>query len=116
MKMVGGVETKMFPIGALANALGVSVQSIRHWARKGYIPQAPYRLPANMVVQGEKVSGRRLYTEPIIEATVEVFEKYGLLGKPRIEWSEYRHVSVEITEAWSRVINQTRTNNQSRSN
>lgn len=104
-KMVNGVETKMFPIGALANALGVSTQSIRHWTRKGYIPLAPYRLPANMVVKGEKVSGRRLYTEPIIEATVEAFEKRGLLGRPRIEWKNHPDLPIEIQERWVEIVN-----------
>jgi hypothetical protein len=108
-KVINGVETKMYPIGALANALGVSVQSIRHWTRSGYIPAAPYRLPANMVIKGEKVSGRRLYTEPLIEAVVAAFEKRGLLGKPRIEWSKHSDLPIEIKETWSRIVNQTTT-------
>ena len=107
-KMIHGVETKMYPIGALASALGVSVQSIRYWTRKGYLPMAPYRLPANMVVQGEKVAGRRLYTEPLIEATVELFEKYGVLGALRMEWKELTALSIEIQEAWTRIINQSK--------
>lgn len=105
MKTVNGVETPMFPIGALANALGVSTQSIRHWTRKGYLPLAPYRLPANMVVKGEKVSGRRLYTQAIIEATVAAFEKRGLLGKPRIEWKNHSDLPIEIQELWIEIVN-----------
>lgn len=107
LKPLRGVETKMYPIGALANALGVSVQSIRHWTRMGYIPSAPYRLPANMVIKGEKVSGRRLYTEPLIDAAVAAFEKRGLLGKPRIEWSKHPDLPIEITETWTRITNPT---------
>lgn len=107
IKLINGAETKMYPIGALANALGVSVQSIRHWTRSGYLPSAPYRLPSNMVINGKKVSGRRLYTEPLIEAVVASFERRGLLGKPRIEWSNHSDLPIEIKESWSRIINQT---------
>ena len=103
IKTVKGVEMKMFPIGALANALGTSVPSLRNWTRKGYIPLAPYRLPANMIVAGEKVAGRRLYTEPMIEAAVEAFEKRGLLGKPRIEWKKHPDLAIEIQEAWTHI-------------
>lgn len=114
-KMIRGVEMKMYPIGAFANALGVSVQSIRHWTRSGYLPSAPYRLPANMVIKGEKVSGRRLYTEPLIEAVVAAFEKRGLLGKPRIEWSKHRDLPIEIAETWSQLTkNPTITNSRSK--
>jgi hypothetical protein len=112
LKTINGVETKMYAIGSLANALGVSVQSIRHWTRKGYMPAAPYRLPSNMIIKGEKVSGRRLYTAPLIEAAVAAFEKRGLLGKPRIEWSKHPDLPIEIKEQWSRIVknpNQTTT-------
>jgi hypothetical protein len=103
-KLIKGTDMKMYPIGALANALGTSVQSIRHWTRSGYIPAAPYRLPSNMVIKGEKVSGRRLYTEPLIDAAIAAFEERGLLGKPRIEWSKHRDLSIEIKETWSRLV------------
>jgi len=58
-----------------------------------------------MVVKGEKVAGRRLFTEPIIEATVAAFEKRGLLGKPRIEWKNHSDLSIEIQEAWTAIVN-----------
>lgn len=112
IKVIKGVETKMYPVGALANALGVSVQSIRHWTNKGYIPAAPFRLPSNMVVKGQKVSGRRLYTEALIDAAVEAFERRGLLGKPRITWSKHRDLSIEIKESWSRILNEQPTTGQ----
>jgi hypothetical protein len=104
-KMVNGEEMKMYPIGALANALGVSVQTIRYWTNKGYLPMAPYRLPSNMVVRGEKVAGRRLYTEAIIEATVEVFEKHGVLGALRINWADKPDLRIEVVEAWQKILN-----------
>lgn len=108
-KLLNGVETKMYPIGALASALGVSVQSIRYWTQIGYIPPAPYRLPSNMILNGAKVAGRRLYTEPLIEAVVAAFEKRGLLGKSRIEWTKNSDLPIEIRETWSHIFNQSTT-------
>lgn len=116
IKVINGAETPMYPIGAFATALGVSVQSIRHWTRMGWIPTAPYRLPSNMVVKGEKVSGRRLYTEAMIESVMEAFEKRGLLGKPRIEWSKHTDLSIEIKETWSRLVQQSNRSTTTRSN
>ena len=55
------------------------------------------------VINGKKVSGRRLYTEPLIDAVVAAFEKRGLLGKPRIEWAKHSDLPIEIRESWSRI-------------
>jgi hypothetical protein len=107
IKVIHGVEYRMYTVGALANALGVSVSSIRDWTRKSHLPVAPYRLPSNMVLNGTKVAGRRLYTEPMIEAAVASFEKRGLLGLPRIEWAKHSDLPIEIREAWSRIFHQT---------
>jgi len=110
-KVIHGVEMQMYPVGALANALGVSAQTIRYWTRMGFFPKAPYRLPANMILNGEKVSGRRLYTAPLIEAAVAAFEKRGLLGATQVRWAtKYPDLSIEIREAWSHIFNQTTTN------
>jgi hypothetical protein len=87
VKKIKGEEVKVYAVGALADALGVSAPAIRSWIRKGYIPQSPYRLPSNMVVQGEKVAGRRLYTAEYIESAVEVFRRNGILGQTRIMWT-----------------------------
>jgi hypothetical protein len=107
IKQINGVDTKMYAIGAIADAMGVSTSTIRHWTRKGYLPLAPYRLPSNMIVKGEKVAGRRLYTEPLIDAAVAAFEKRGLLGKPRIEWSLHSDLPIEIREEWTRIVKRT---------
>jgi hypothetical protein len=104
IKHFNGKDRKMFTIGAMAQALGVSVPAIRKWIKLGYIPQAPYRLPSNMVVAGEKAAGRRLYTEEIIDATVDVFQRNGILGKTRIVWEKHPRVPIEIVEAWDKII------------
>lgn len=103
LKTIRGQEVKVYSVGALASALGVSTPAIRSWIRKGYIPQSPYRLPSNMVVQGEKVAGRRLYTAEYINAAVEVFKRHGVLGQTRIMWANHSDISMEVLEAWQKI-------------
>jgi hypothetical protein len=105
-KWLKGKETRMYPVGALATALGVSVQTVRRWSTQGKIPQAPFRLAANMMIDGRKVPGRRYYTQPLIEAVVDVFTERGIIGQGRIVWDEHEDVPIEIHEKWTRIINQ----------
>jgi hypothetical protein len=102
VKTVGGAERRFFPIGALADALHVSVETIRHWVKKGQIPNAPYRLSTS-IVHGKKHPGRRLYTEPMIDATVKAFASRGLLDAQRIEWKKHHDLTIELHETWSRI-------------
>jgi hypothetical protein len=103
LKNMDGEEVRMYTIGSLADALGVSVPTVRAWTKNGYIPQAPFRLPSNMLVQGEKVAGRRLYTEALIDSLIHIFEKHNLLGQHRIVWKNHPEVPIEIFETWSRL-------------
>lgn len=106
LKTINGQEVRMYTIGALATALGVSVPAIRKWIKLGYLPQAPYRLPSNMVVNGQKVSGRRLYTEETIQAVVDIFEEEGVLGSSRIDWGSHEEIPIKVIEAWQDLLNQ----------
>jgi DNA-binding transcriptional MerR regulator len=65
------VEAQVFTIGALAKALGCSVQVIRLWESKGIIPETPLR----------GSGGDRLYTAEFIEMVAEVLEQKGRLGR-----------------------------------
>lgn len=103
IKFMGGKQVEMFTIGALANALGRPVVTIRLWTRKGYIPQAPYRLPDVVLEDGSKQKGRRLYTRALIEATVEAFSSRGLIGSARVEWNQHRDLSIELLESWTKI-------------
>jgi hypothetical protein len=47
--------------------------------------------------------GRRLYTRSMIETVIEMFGKAGLLHIKRIEWTEHRHLTNEIAEAWDKI-------------
>lgn len=106
MKFMGGKQVEMFTIGALAKALERPVVTIRLWTRKGYIPQAPYRLPDKVLEGGTKQKGRRLYTRALIEATVEAFQNRGLIGSARVEWSRHRDLSIELLEKWTKIHDQ----------
>ena len=98
-----GRDLEMFTIGALANALGRPVITIRAWIKEGYLPAAPYRLPTVKNVKGEDHAGRRLYSRAMVEKLVEIFTSAGLLEVKRIEWSLHRQLPQEIAEAWNTI-------------
>ena len=102
MKTLGGKETEVFTLSALAHALEKSLVTIRLWERKGYIPRAPYRLRAK-TLQGKKTGGNRVYTRSLIEATVEEFAKRGLLGTARVEWNQHEDLTEALIKRWKEV-------------
>jgi hypothetical protein len=98
-----GKDIELFTIGAVASALGRPVITIRAWLKEGYLPAAPYRLPAKKNINGEDHQGRRLYSRAMVEKVVEMFDKSGLLYVKRIDWDSNRQLSLEIAEAWSQI-------------
>jgi hypothetical protein len=98
-----GKDVEMFTIGALAEALGRPVITIRTWIKEGYLPASPYRLPSKKNIRGEDQMGRRLYTRSMIEIVIELFEKAGLIYIKRIEWAENKQLTNEIAEAWDKI-------------
>jgi len=44
-----GKDMEFYTIGALAQALGRPVITIRQWIKTGYLPPSPYRLPTNVL-------------------------------------------------------------------
>lgn len=98
-----GRDLEMFTIGALADALGRPVITIRAWLKEGYLPASPYRLPTKKNVRGEDQAGRRLYSRAMIEKVVELFSLAGLLEVKRIDWSLHRQLSNEIASAWNEI-------------
>jgi hypothetical protein len=99
IKVVKGVETELFTVGALAAALEKKIVTIRMWEKKGYIPGAPYRLRSK-IVQGKKVNGNRVYTRELIEILIEEFSRRGLLGTARVEWSQHQDLTDAIVARW----------------
>jgi len=103
-----GKEVEMYTLGSLAEALGRPIVTIRLWMKEGNLPSSPYRLPATKDKNGQQRQGRRLYTKPMIEATVEIFSKNGLLHKSRVDWKLHRNLTREIDEAWTKIrVNET---------
>lgn len=105
IKLVKGVETELFTIGALALALEKQIVTIRLWEKKGYIPGAPYRLRSKEL-NGKKVNGNRVYPRRLIEIAIEEFEVRGLLGTARVEWSKHENLTDAIVSRWKIELKQ----------
>ena len=106
IKLVKGVETELFTISALAQALEKQVVTIRLWEKKGYLPGAPYRLRSKSL-NGKKVNGNRVYTRPLIEIAIEEFSRRGLLGSARVEWSKNQSLTDDIVRRWKQQTENT---------
>jgi len=104
-KLPNGKTVELYSVGALCQALGRPVVTVRLWERKGYIPRAPYRLKS-MIVDGVKKPGWRMYSKAMIEETVKQFHARGLIGAPRVDWNRHPELSIELTEAWKKIHDQ----------
>ncbi len=102
IKTLGGIETEVFTIGALALALEKTIVTIRLWERKGYIPRAPYRLRSK-TLKGEKTGGNRVYTRALIESSIDEFNRRGLLGSARVEWSQHEDLTEALVKRWKDI-------------
>ena len=101
-KTLGGKETEVFTINALAKALEKSIVTVRLWERKGYIPRAPYRLRSKVLNNG-KTGGNRVYTRALIEVAIEEFSKRGLIGAERVEWSNLEDLTDALVMRWKEI-------------
>lgn len=102
IKTLGGKETEVFTIGALAQALEKTIVTIRLWERKGYIPRAPYRLRSK-TLKGQKTGGNRVYTRSLIEAAVDEFAKRNLIGSARVEWGQHEDLTEALVKRWKEL-------------
>ena len=98
-----GNPVEMFTIGAVADALGRPIRTIRMWISEGYLPASPYRLPSSKNYKGEDHAGYRLYSRAMVEKVIELLDSAGLLYVKRIDWSANRQLSIEIAEAWNQI-------------
>lgn len=101
-KLPSGELHEFYQVGALAQALGRPLVTVRYWIKEGYLPQAPYRLSDKETKNGEKMRGRRLYSRAQIEKAVELFGKAGVLDKTRIQWPN-QQLTNAIAEAWDSI-------------
>jgi hypothetical protein len=83
-KLPSGELHEFYQVGALAQALGRPLVTIRYW------------------INGEKMRGRRLYSRAQIEKAVELFAKAGIMDKTRIQWPN-QQLTNAIAEAWDSI-------------
>jgi len=102
IKTLGGKETEVYTIGALAQALEKTIVTVRLWERKGYIPRAPYRLRSK-TLKGQKTGGNRVYTRSLIEAAIDEFAKRNLLGSARVEWNQHEDLTEALLKRWKEL-------------
>lgn len=101
VKVHRGERTEFFFPNALARALGKSVESIRLWERRGYIPKAPFRLPGYTDAKGVRHPGKRVYTRELIQIAIEEFGSRDLLGAARVEWRKHDDLTIALFERWN---------------
>jgi hypothetical protein len=72
-KYLRGEEVEMFPVGALAAAVGVTPKAIYKWERLRILPPSRFRTqpPKQSPIPEKTPAGRRLYTRAQIEAVIE---------------------------------------------
>lgn len=99
-----GKEIDLFTIGALSQALGRPVVTLKLWMNEGHLPTSPYRLPTKTDKLGRERQGRRLYSRSMIESAIRIFTKFGVLHVKRIDWVKYREVTEEIAKAWEQSL------------
>jgi hypothetical protein len=100
---LAGRRVHLYRISALATALSKSEITIRSWIRAGYLPNAPIRLPAADATDDKKRGSHRMFTREMIQSAVDLFDKHGLLGVPRVEWSLHKDLPEEILAAWRTI-------------
>jgi hypothetical protein len=99
-----GKDIDLFTIGALSQALGRPVVTLKLWMNEGHLPTSPYRLPTKTDKLGRERQGRRLYSRSMIESAISIFTKFGVLHVKRIDWVKYREVTEEIAKAWEQSL------------
>lgn len=98
-----GRQLEFYTIGSLAKALNSTIPTLRQWMQRNKLPESPYRLPPKVDKLGREVKGRRLYSKEMVEVTVELFSKAGLLGSDRINWTLHQSLTSKIAEAWETI-------------
>jgi len=101
-----GQDVEMFTLGALAQALGRPIVTVRTWGMLGYLPTPPYRLADVVDKNGDIRKGRKLYSRAMVEAAVELFTQHGLLELDRIEWSDHLQVPHKLATMWEEIKKQ----------
>lgn len=94
------IDLEMFPIGALAKALGRDSVTMRAWIRKGWLPKAQFQTHPLPGTRGD--AGRRLWTRAQIEGIVAIAQEEGLLNEhpPRIQQTRFTERVMAGWKGW----------------
>jgi DNA-binding transcriptional MerR regulator len=84
-------KENMYTIGVLAHAVHLTVVTLSHHERKGYLPRTPFR--------GSSVK-RRLYTKPMIDVVLKAFEARPSGIRGRKAWKEFY---AEVDKGWDKL-------------
>jgi DNA-binding transcriptional MerR regulator len=84
-------KENMYTIGVLAQAVHLTVVTLSHHERKGYLPRTPFR--------GSSVR-RRLYTKPMIDVVLKAFESRAGGIRGRKAWKEFY---AEVLTGWTKI-------------
>lgn len=84
-----GVETKLYNIGVVAEAIGRTSQTIRKWEVGGVIPPTPF-----------KQKGKRLYSTEHIDAIVKCAESTRIMQGSKTSQSSF---SEKLYEEFQKV-------------
>lgn len=84
-------KENMYTIGVLALRVQLTVVTLSHHERKGYLPRTPFR--------GSSVR-RRLYTKPMIDIVCKAFEARPSGIRGRKAWKEFY---AEVDKGWEKL-------------
>lgn len=84
-------KEKVYTIGVLAHAVHLTVVTLSHHERKGYLPRTPFR--------GSSVR-RRLYTKPMIDVVLKAFESRPSGIRGRKAWKVFYN---EVLSGWTKL-------------
>ena len=92
----------MFPVGALAAAIGVSPKAIYKWERLRILPPSRYRTqpPKESPIPEKTPAGRRLYTRPQIEAVIEAAHEARVPFRPKQPRPDWKLFTALVVRSW----------------
>jgi hypothetical protein len=94
---IAGRPCTLLTIGHLAQALGRTTWTVRHWTRIGLLPQAPFDMWPD-----DPRRRRRLYPQPFVLALAEI-AAMGYMG-PRLDRNQWRRFQLEVWEAFAATV------------
>lgn len=95
-------KERMYTIGVLAQTVHLTVVTLSHHERKGYLPRTPFRGAPALPYEDPNVKPvrRRLYTKPMIDVVIREFEKRPLGLRGVKEWKAFYN---DVLTGWTKL-------------